>query len=207
MVSHLIVLINWNSILFKIETYRFICHPSKSAPTSRRASNFSFHEEDFDDGDRVEEEPSSLAPALSISAISAITGVSCFDDDDENESANFDVGEIGSFKDHRKEKTVTTSLISGLSSSAVNTFSSLVGQRAQSEPPQSVPLINEESHLDVNEIHRRPIRRKRIRKRCPKFKLDYPDYYTEKQNVFTGARIPGSRTFRKVPILKTPSYL
>ena len=189
----------------KIEAHSLLCHSSKSAPTSRRASNFSIHEEDFDTNNRGEEDPSSLAPALSIGAISTITGVSCFDDDDNGNGS-----EDGDVEDPRREKADVTSLISGLSSPAVDTFSSPAGQRALSEPLQPAPSVNEESRLvadpsDANKIRRQRIRRKRTRKCESKPKLGYLEYdavaATIQRNAFAGTPNPGSRMIRKVRTL------
>ncbi len=144
-------------------------YPSYSAPSSRRASNYTTHGEDFDS--RFEDEPSSLAPALSIGAISAITGVSCFTDnertDDDDDGTDTGQG----------LKTEPVSLISGPSSPAIDNDNA---PRAQSEPmregtPECPQLAN----------HNRGIapagtaggtRRQRLRRRRPRrAKLGRPD--------------------------------
>lgn len=134
----------------------------------------------------MEEDPSSLAPALSIGAISAITGVSCFDDDDEEgtdnqleinihecEERKVDGGptDVSEYVDELK--TEATSLFSGPSSPAPgDAFSSpVVGQRAQSEPLQAgVPETQEgdrrkESEVSSQKRRQKMRRRKRTKKR------------------------------------------
>lgn len=175
----------------------------------------------------MQEDPCSLAPALSIGAISAITGVSYYDDDDEDEMEG-NVNDLPEWKmeDRRGDgeamdvtecidevKTEATFLFSGPSSPAENTFSSpLVSQRAQSEPLQPVPSISQEGSRKEVEESSQPIacqtrrqrlrRRKRTKKREPKSKLkdiDYDAVASNPQRLTSSLTFyPVSRVFRKV---------
>ncbi|KAL5961231.1 FERM ARHGEF and pleckstrin domain-containing protein 1 [Taenia solium] len=190
----------------KIEPHGSLCYSSKSAPASRRASNYSTHDEEFDGEDPME--LGSLAPALSIGAISAITGVSCFDDDDEEDGESGGGGGEGIDTCESKDegKTEAMSLISGPSSPAVDTLSPLTGQRARSEPLQPVPLVTEGLHVEVdsqasNQTRRQRLRRKRTRKREVRGGIDYLAYdalaATVQQHASSLTANPTSRTLRK----------
>ncbi|VDO06430.1 unnamed protein product [Rodentolepis nana] len=201
-------------------------YPSKSAPASRRTSNYSAHPEDFENDERMEEDPCSLAPALSIGAISAITGVSCYDDDDEEEEEEIkgnviglpeceegrgDVDAMDNSECADEIKTEATSLFSGPSSPAGNAFSSpLISQRAQSEPLQPAPSVNQEnSHNELessqpisNQKRRQRLRlRKRSKKRRPKSKLNditYDSLASKVQKLTSALTFyPSSRVPRK----------
>ncbi|VDM30407.1 unnamed protein product [Hydatigera taeniaeformis] len=188
----------------KIDPYGSLCYPSKSAPASRRASNYSTHDEEFDGEDPME--PCSLAPALSIGAISAITGVSCFDDEEGGESSGGDGGGIGTYESKDDGKREAMSLVSGPSSPAVDTLSSLTGQRAQSEPLQTAPSVSEDLHVEIesqtsNQTRRQRLRRRRTRKRELRSGFDYLTYdaltTTFQQHTLTMTANPASRTLRK----------
>ncbi|VUZ48573.1 unnamed protein product, partial [Hymenolepis diminuta] len=164
-----------------------------------------------------EEDPCSLAPALSIGAISAITGVSYYDDDEDEMEGN--VNDLPECEDRRGDgeamdvsecidevKTEATFLFSGPSSPAENTFSSpLISQRAQSEPLQPVPSISQEGSRKEGEESSQPIacqtrrqrlrRRKRTKKREPKSKLKDIDYDAVASNA---QRLTSSLTFYPV---------
>ncbi|KAL5112039.1 FERM ARHGEF and pleckstrin domain-containing protein 2 [Taenia crassiceps] len=188
----------------KIEHYGSLCYPSKSAPGSRRTSNYSTHDEEFDGEDPTE--PGSLAPTLSFGAISAITGVSCFDDDEGSESDGGGEEGIDTNESKDEGKTEAMSLISGPSSPAVDTLSSLTGQRAQSEPLQPVPLVTEGLHVEVdsqasNQTRRQRLRRRRTRKRKLRGGLGCLTYdaltATVQQHASTSTANQTSRTLRK----------
>ncbi|KAM7541539.1 hypothetical protein Aperf_G00000020458 [Anoplocephala perfoliata] len=166
----------------KTEAFGYSSHPSKSAPASRRASNYSTHGEDFDESGRMEEDPYSLAPAPSIGAISAITGVSCFDDDEDDnvppeDEERMGDGEGADVSECLDEvKTEAPSLFSGPSSPAVDTPSSSLP--APSINQEGVRIEVESSQPATSQIRQRLRRRRRTRKREHKQKLEGLNYST-----------------------------
>ncbi|VDD75136.1 unnamed protein product [Mesocestoides corti] len=186
-----------------VDTHGLSSYPSQSAPTSRRASNYTTLGEDFEETSRMEEEPSSLAPALSIGAISAITGVSCFEDDDNDCKGGESVGAC-----EDKAGKTHPAPFSGPSSPAIDTISSSVGQRARSEPVE--PVVPEHHFFPVDvrpriarRIHRQR-KKHRTRKREPNIKQDYINWdlmaSSVQQNAYTlstTSRIPRKLYFQK----------
>uniref|UniRef100_A0A5K3F785 FERM domain-containing protein n=1 Tax=Mesocestoides corti TaxID=53468 RepID=A0A5K3F785_MESCO len=183
-----------------VDTHGLSSYPSQSAPTSRRASNYTTLGEDFEETSRMEEEPSSLAPALSIGAISAITGVSCFEDDDNDCKGGESVGAC-----EDKAGKTHPAPFSGPSSPAIDTISSSVGQRARSEPVE--PVVPEHHFFPVDvrpriarRIHRQR-KKHRTRKREPNIKQDYINWdlmaSSVQQNAYTlstTSRIPRKKS-------------
>ncbi|KAH9285536.1 putative ferm, rhogef and pleckstrin domain-containing protein [Echinococcus granulosus] len=187
----------------KVESRGSLFYPSKSAPASRRTSNYSTHDEEFGEEEGIE--PSSIAPALSIGAISAITGVSCSDDEADESGGGGGEG-INTCESRDEGKTEAMSLMSGPSSPPVNTLSSLVGQRAQSEPLQPVSSVTDGLHVEIdshasNQARRQRLRGRRTRKRELRGGLDYLAYdaltATVQQHASTVTANPTSRTLRK----------